>query len=69
MDVAKVSLYDKDKKAVNINGELVAEGENVVKGADLDGRSYMLYYNDSMSGKLIGRPNTKTIELNESLHD
>ena len=65
---AKVSLYDKDKKAVNINGELVAEGENVVKGADLDGRSYMLYYNDSMSGKLIGRPNTKTIELNESLH-
>lgn len=65
---SKVSLYDKDKQAVNISGELVAEGENVVKGAELDGRSYMLYYNDSMSGKLIGRPNTKTIQLNESLH-
>jgi len=65
---AKVSLYNKEKQPVNINGELVADGENVVKGAVLDGRSYMLYYNDSMSGKLIGRPNTKTIELNESLH-
>ena len=65
---AKVSLYNKDKQPVNISGDLVADGENVVKGAELDGRSYMLYYNDSMSGKLIGRPNTKTIELNESLH-
>ncbi len=65
---AKVSLYNKEKQPVNINGELVADGENVVKGAVLDGRSYMLYYNDSLSGKLIGRPNTKTIELNESLH-
>ena len=65
---AKVSLYNKDKQPVNISGDLVTDGENVVKGAELDGRSYMLYYNDSMSGKLIGRPNTKTIELNESLH-
>jgi len=65
---AKVSLYNKNKQPVDINGDLVTDGENVVKGAELDGRSYMLYYNDSMSGKLIGRPNTKTIELNESLH-
>jgi len=63
-----VSLYNKNKQPVDINGDLVTDGENVVKGAELDGRSYMLYYNDSMSGKLIGRPNTKTIELNESLH-
>ncbi len=65
---AKVSLYNEHKQAVNIAGELVTEGENVVKGAELDGKSYMLYYNDSLSGKLIARPNTKTIELNDALH-
>ena len=65
---AKISLYDKDKQPININGELVTEGENVVKGAQLDGRAYLLYYIDSMTGKLVARPNTKVIELNENLH-
>ena len=65
---SKVSLYDKNKNPVNFNGEKVTEGENLVKGIDLNGRDYMLYLHDSVSGKLIGRPNTKIIELNESLH-
>lgn len=65
---AKVSLYNADKEPVDIEGNKVNEGENVVKGFELDGKSYMLYLQDSNTGKLIARPNTKLIELNESLH-
>jgi len=65
---SKVSLYDKDKQPVNLAGAIVKEGENVVKGMELNGKSYMLYFNDSQTGKLTARPNTKVIELNESLH-
>ena len=65
---AKVSLYNGDKQPVDIDGNVVEEGSNVVKGMELNGRSYMLYLQDSNSGKLIARPNTKLIELNESLH-
>jgi len=65
---SKVSLYDKNKQAINIHGDVVADGENVVKGMDLNGRDYMLYLLDSVTGKLVGRPNTKIIALNEKLH-
>ncbi len=65
---SKVSLYNKDKEPVDINGTVVGEGQNIVKGMDLNGKEYMLYYNDSQTGKLTARPNTKVIELNESLH-
>ncbi|MEM6318840.1 MAG: tetrahydrodipicolinate N-succinyltransferase N-terminal domain-containing protein [Bacteroidota bacterium] len=65
---SKVSLYNKDKQPVDLSGKVVAEGKNVVKGMELNGKSYMLYYNDSQTGKLTARPNTKLIALNESLH-
>jgi len=65
---SKVSLYNQDKQPVNLDGTLVKEGENIVKGLDLNGRSYLLYYIDSQTGKLTARPNTKLIELNKSLH-
>ena len=65
---AKVSLFNDQKQPVNINGEIVDLGDNIVKGMELDGKPYMLYYNDSETGKLTGRPNRKQIELNESLH-
>ena len=65
---AKVSLYNKDKEAINLEGSLVPEGENIVKGHELDGKPYLLYLLDSQTGKLIARPNSKVIELNESLH-
>ncbi len=65
---AKVSLYNKEKQPINLNGELVEEGQNIVKGADLNGVKYMLFIQDSLSGKIIARPNTKVIELNETLH-
>lgn len=65
---AKVSMYNADKKPVDIDGNVVEEGKNVVKGFELDGKPYMLYLQDSNTGKLVARPNTKLIELNESLH-
>lgn len=65
---SKISLYNAQKEPVNLEGKLVQEGENIVKGMDLNGRDYMLYFQDSQSGKLIARPNTKVIELNASLH-
>ena len=65
---AKVSIYNADKQPVNLEGKVVEEGSNIVKGYELDGKSYMLYLQDSHTGKLVARPNTKLIELNESLH-
>ncbi len=65
---AKIALYNEDKQPVDINGKVVKEGKNVVKGTDLNGRAYQLYLLDSQTGKLIARPNQKLIELNESLH-
>ncbi len=65
---AKVSLYNDKKEPVDINGAIVEEGNNVVKGAELNERPYLLYLMDSETGKLIARPNTKLIELNDSLH-
>lgn len=65
---AKVSLYNDKKEPINLSGKVVAEGENIVKGAELNGKDYLLYIQDSQSGKIIARPNTKVIELNDSLH-
>lgn len=65
---SKVSLYNKDKQPINLGGEIVREGENIVKGAALNGKPFLLYYVDSLTGKLTARPNTKLIELNENLH-
>lgn len=65
---AKVFLYNKERQPVNLEGKLVSEGENMVKGAALNGNKFLLIYQDSETGKLIARPNTKVIELNDSLH-
>lgn len=65
---SKISLYNAAKEPINVEGHTVAEGENVVKGMALNGRDYMLYLQDSQTGKIIARPNTKVIELNASLH-
>jgi len=65
---AKVFLYNKEKQPINLSGNVVSEGNNIVKGADLSGKAYLLIYQDTESGRLIARPNTKVIELNENLH-
>lgn len=65
---SKISLYDGDNKPVDIDGNSVAEGENIVKGYELSGRDKLLFLQDSISGQLICKPNPKTIELNAQLH-
>jgi len=65
---SKISLYNAEKQPVNLVNEVVPEGENIVKGSDLNGKAYLLYIQDSQSGKIIARPNTKLIELNTTLH-
>jgi len=65
---AKVWLYDENKNPIDINGTAVEEGQNIVKGAQLNGKDKLLFLVDSTNGHLVCRPNPKTIELNESLH-
>lgn len=65
---SKVYLYDKDRKPVNLQGEPVVQGGNVCKAAELSGRDHLLFYQDTSDGKLVCRPNEKTISLNTELH-
>lgn len=64
----KVALYNAENQPVDIDGDIVAEGANTVKAVQLSGRDKMLFIQDSQSGKLICKPNPKTIELNAQLH-
>jgi 2,3,4,5-tetrahydropyridine-2-carboxylate N-succinyltransferase len=65
---SKISLYNAENEPVNIKNEIVSEGQNVVKGMDLNGKDKLLFIQDSQSGKLLCKPNPKTVELNEALH-
>ncbi|WP_152286739.1 tetrahydrodipicolinate N-succinyltransferase N-terminal domain-containing protein [Flavicella marina] len=65
---AKVWMYNEDKQPIDINGTIVEEGKNIVKGAELNGKDKLLFLLDSTNGHLVCRPNPKTIELNASLH-
>lgn len=64
----KVSLYGFKGEPVNLEGHPVAEGANLVKAIELDGRDHLLFYQDSTDGRVIAKPNPRTIELNEQLH-
>jgi 2,3,4,5-tetrahydropyridine-2,6-dicarboxylate N-succinyltransferase len=65
----KISLYNKEGNPVNESGSTVDEGQNVVKASVLSGRDYLLFIQDSNTGKVSCQPNTKLIELNTSLHN
>ncbi len=65
---SKVALYDLNRRPVNLSGELVSEGDNLVKGMELNGRDNLLFIQDSRNGQLLCQPNPKTIELNAALH-
>lgn len=65
---SKISLYNENNEPTDINNNIVAEGKNIVKGFELNGKDKLLFIQDSQSGKLICKPNPKTIELNASLH-
>lgn len=65
---SKISLYNEENQPVNLQNKVVSEGENIVKGMELNGRDKLLFIQDSQSGKLVCKPNPKTIELNTALH-
>ena len=65
---SKISLYNQENQPVNLQNEIVAEGQNIVKGMELNGKDKLLFIQDSKTGKLVCKPNPKTIELNASLH-
>ena len=53
---------------MNLAGEVVKDGDNIVKGIDLSGKDKLLFLVDTSKGRLVCKPNPKTIELNSSLH-
>lgn len=65
---SKISLYNENNEPVNLQNDVVGEGQNIVKGMDLNGKDKLLFIQDSQSGKIICKPNPKTIELNTALH-
>jgi len=65
---SKIAMYNSHKAPIDINNNVVTEGMNIVKGMDLNGKDKLLFMQDSQSGKLICKPNPKTIELNAALH-
>ena len=48
----------------NIEGDKL----DVVKGSDLSHANNILFIRHSLNGKIIAKPNKKSIELNNSLH-
>lgn len=49
-------------------GTKIGLGDQVVKGAELNGRDHLLFIRDSRSGQVRALPRKKGIELNERLH-
>lgn len=64
----KVSLYNHEGHAVNLEGKPVREGENIVKARELSGRDNLLFIEDSQTGKLVCKPNHAEFVLNDALH-
>ena len=65
---AKVALVNDQDEPIDIAGQRVNPGDNIVKAAELSGRDYLLFIQDSRTGQVICKPNTKVITLNKDLH-
>ena len=63
-----VFMYDDSNHPVDIDGQLVKEPDNCVKAIELTDKDYLLFIQDSKTGRTICKPNKKIIELNTSLH-
>ncbi len=64
----KIALVDLEDQPINLSGEKVKPGENIVKASAVSGRNHLLFIQDSRTGQVICKPNAKTIELNAELH-
>ena len=47
----------------------LVEEEKIVKAIELSGKNNILYFRDSMTGKVCAKSNKKKFKLNKSLHD
>ena len=47
----------------------LVEEEKIVKAIELSGKNNILYFRDSMTGKVCARSNKKKFKLNKTLHD
>jgi 2,3,4,5-tetrahydropyridine-2-carboxylate N-succinyltransferase len=65
---AKISLYNAKNEPINLQGQVVNEGQNIVKAMDLNGGNNLLFISDSLTGRIICKPNNKEVELNAALH-
>jgi 2,3,4,5-tetrahydropyridine-2-carboxylate N-succinyltransferase len=65
---SKVSMYDQHNTPINLDGAPVQEGQNITKALHLSGRSNLLFYTDTTTGKMVCKPNQQKIELNDQLH-
>ena len=65
---SKIALYNGKNEPVDLNNKLVPEGNNIVKGMELNGKDKLLFIQDSQTGRIVCKPNPKTIELNAALH-
>ena len=63
-----IYLLNQNSEPVDKTGRVVAEGENIVKAKVLSGMDYLLFINDRDLNRVVAKPNTKLIELNQTLH-
>ena len=54
----KVTLLNDSNEAIDIDGNAVPSGKNIVKAMELSGRDYLLFIEDSITGELIYKPNS-----------
>lgn len=64
----KVSVVDHENQPVDLQGNPVEQGKNIVKAVELSGSENRLFIKDSQTGEVICKPNNKQIKLNTSLH-
>ena len=48
---------------------VLEEKDKVVKAIELSGKDAILYFRDSLSGKVCAKPNKSKFKLNKVLHD
>jgi 2,3,4,5-tetrahydropyridine-2-carboxylate N-succinyltransferase len=64
----KIALLNQHNQPIDINGNPVQSGQNIVKASAVSGKDFLLFIQDSQSGQIICKPNQKMIELNPILH-
>ena len=69
-----INYSDSEKNIINRRLEkfkvtVLEEKDKVVKAIELSGKDAILYFRDSLSGKVCAKPNKGKFKLNKVLHD